>query len=541
MTASSIRDADAASARIDSLLDELLQIRRQLSALHAREAELMAAAFDVAREQGACDALSRVRDIPLRSMAAQIAAATRVSDRTVHQRLDASVMLVQQFPATLASLARGDIDRAHVQVIVDAGMGISDPDVRATYEGAAVEVARRETPGRLRPAARLLAHRLHPVPLSERHRKATEGRGVVVRDADDGMAELIATLPAVIAHGILDRLTRLARAALDDRADQPTTQKSDPLPPASGRNPAATRSLDEVRADAFADLLLTGHATAAASSAAIAPDEAIVAHVSVTVPALALALVRDGGSTGGGAGDFGRGSDAGRAGGAVDDRGAGGAVDDRGAGVTDTLADPAQLVGRGPIDADTARRLVGGATGWDRVLTHPVSGTVLAVDRYRPSEQLRRALRVRDEHCRFPGCRQPTQRCDLDHTIAREHDGPTELGNLAHLCRRHHTLKHNSAWRVTQRPGGVMEWTSPTGRVYPDLPARTLAFTPAHTPPPPPPPPPPPAPPPPPEPPDVDDDELAADESDPMPEANDPASNEPLPAYQYGPAAPVAA
>jgi hypothetical protein len=526
MTASSIRDADAASARIDSLLDELVQTRRQLSALHAREAELMAAAFDVAREQGARDALSGVRDIPLRSMAAQIAAATRVSDRTVHQRIDASVMLVQQFPATLASLARGEIDRAHVQVIVDAGMGISDHDVRGTYEAASLDIARRETPGRLRPAARLLAQRLHPVPLSERHRIAAEGRGVVVRDADDGMAELIATLPAVLAHGILDRLTRLARAALDERDNQLTMQQRDPFPPVSSGGPAARRSLDEVRADAFADLLLTGHASAAASSAAIAPDEAIVAHVSVTVPA--LALIRDGG----GAGDFGHGSDT---------RRAGGAVGSGGAGVPDIITDPAQLVGRGPIDADTARRLAGGATGWDRVLTHPVSDTVLAVDRYRPSEQLRRALRVRDEHCRFPGCRQPTQHCDLDHTIAREHDGPTELGNLAHLCRRHHTLKHNSAWRVTQRAGGVMEWTSPTGRVYPDLPARTLAFTPAHTPPPPPPPPPPPAPPPPPEPPDVDDDELAADDSDPMPDANDPASNEPLPAYQYGPAAPVAA
>ncbi|KZE90636.1 hypothetical protein AVP41_00155 [Microbacterium sp. TNHR37B] len=135
------------------------------------------------------------------------------------------------------------------------------------------------------------------------------------------------------------------------------------------------------------------------------------------------------------------------------------------------------LAGRSPIDTDTALRLAGTAPGWDRVLTHPISGGVLAVDRYRPSEHLRRVLSVRDEHCRFPGCRVPVRRCDIDHTVAREHDGPTDVTNLAHLCRRHHTLKHHSAWRVTQTPGGVLHWTSPLGRDYPDAPARTLVFT----------------------------------------------------------------
>lgn len=500
MTQSATPDATGESARIDALLDELLETRRQIAALHAREARLMVRAFDLVRAQSVRGTASSSPDIPLRSMAAQIAAATRVSDRTVHQRLDASVMLVERFPATLAALARGDIDRAHVQVIVDAGMGIDDDDVRSAYEAAAVDIACRETPGRLRPAARLLSQRLHPVPLAERHRAASDRRGVTVRDTDDGMAELIATLPAVIAHGILDRLTRLARTTVDARAaaDDPLSSPAREGAAASTDTQASDiRSFGEVRADTLADLLLTGHPTPAVSRSSVPSDDALIAQVSITVPVMTLI------------------------------------------GGDDT--DPAELVGHAPIDADTARRLAGAASGWDRVLIHPVTGSVLAVDRYRPSEHLRRMLRTRDEHCRFPGCRQPTQRCDIDHTIAREHDGPTELGNLAHLCRRHHTLKHHSAWRVVQRSGGVLEWTSPTGRVYPDLPARTLTFTPGYTPPPPPPPPPPPAPPPPPEPPEVDDDELAADESDPMPDANDPASNDPVPTYQYGPAAPVAA
>lgn len=466
--------------RIESLLDEITRTRRELSALHAREAQLLSAALDVAREQGSRESRSAARDIPVRSMAAQIAAAVRASDRTIQQRLDSSAVLVHRFAATFAALASGTIDRAHAQVIVDAGLAIDDDDARAVYESAAVEIAARETPGRLRPAVRLLAQRLHPVPLAERHQSAATRRDVSVRDLDDGMAELIATLPAPLAHGIHDRLTRLARAGIDARQvdaagsshEAGSRNDADSRPDAGSPGTAASqgadacareedlfggsaagaggaggaghapadsgdlRSLGEVRADAFADLLLTGHATPEAINLSTAEADAIVAHVTITVPALTLL------------------------------------------GGDDAAAEPAQLVGRGPIDPRTARRLAGGATGWDRVLTHPVTGVVLAVDRYRPSEQLRRSLRVRDEHCRFPGCRQPTHRCDIDHTIAREHDGPTKIRNLAHLCRRHHVLKHNSAWRVSQREDGVLEWTSPTGRVYPDLPARTLAFTP---------------------------------------------------------------
>ncbi|WP_082829146.1 hypothetical protein [Microbacterium sp. TNHR37B] len=52
---------------------------------------------------------------------------------------------------------------------------------------------------------------------------------------------------------------------------------------------------------------------------------------------------------------------------------------------------------------------------------------------------------------------------------------PATPAALPH-CRRHHTLKHHSAWRVRQTGAGVMHWTSPTGRVSPDRPARTLAF-----------------------------------------------------------------
>lgn len=60
--------------------------------------------------------------------------------------------------------------------------------------------------------------------------------------------------------------------------------------------------------------------------------------------------------------------------------------------------------------------LAGAASGWGRVLTHPISAAMLAVDRYRPGEPLKRHLRARDQGCRFPGCGMPVRDSDLDHT-----------------------------------------------------------------------------------------------------------------------------
>jgi hypothetical protein len=138
---------------------------------------------------------------------------------------------------------------------------------------------------------------------------------------------------------------------------------------------------------------------------------------------------------------------------------------------------PGELTGGSPIDTDTARILTGDVPSWERVLTHPVTGGVLAVDRYRPTADLRRLLHARDARCRFPTCGLPPNALDLDHTIDAAHGGPTEAGNLGGLCRRHHVLKHQTSWTVTQRGAGILEWTSPAGHTYIDTPPTPVTFT----------------------------------------------------------------
>jgi hypothetical protein len=81
---------------------------------------------------------------------------------------------------------------------------------------------------------------------------------------------------------------------------------------------------------------------------------------------------------------------------------------------------------------------------------------------------MKRWIRMRDGHCTFPGCTNPSTDNDTDHLTAWHHHGTTGVSNLAQLCPKHHRLKHNSGWTptpatTTEPPG----WISPTGRHYP--------------------------------------------------------------------------
>jgi len=73
----------------------------------------------------------------------------------------------------------------------------------------------------------------------------------------------------------------------------------------------------------------------------------------------------------------------------------------------------------------------------------------------------RRAVAVRDRHCRFPGCRRQAGWCDLHHVRSWLDGGPTDVGNLILLCRRHHTLVHNSRWIIAATPDGDFAFSHP--------------------------------------------------------------------------------
>jgi hypothetical protein len=86
-----------------------------------------------------------------------------------------------------------------------------------------------------------------------------------------------------------------------------------------------------------------------------------------------------------------------------------------------------------------------------RVVLGPQSET-LDVGRASPTwpVAVRRAIVVRDQGCRWPGCEIPASWCDAHHFVHWEHGGSTSVGNGFLLCRRHHTFLHRSPdWRIT--------------------------------------------------------------------------------------------
>ena len=98
-----------------------------------------------------------------------------------------------------------------------------------------------------------------------------------------------------------------------------------------------------------------------------------------------------------------------------------------------------------------------------------------------PSAGLRRHIQLRDRTCVAPGCRRPARKADQDHTRDHARGGATVRANLAPLCERHHRMKHEGGWRLTQPEPGLFRWCSPLGCIYwtrgepvmPDLPDAT--------------------------------------------------------------------
>lgn len=404
---------------LEELVDLAGDLERSISSLQAaRDGVLTLAARWALSAAGDADEA----DISLRTVSAELATALRVSDRTVQRRMLAAELAVEQFPLVWQAQGAGQISAGHARVIIDAGEHIEDADARAAYSERVLELAQDESPNRVRPLAERIAQQHQPRSIEERHQDAREERGAWVQDHPDAMGEMRLFGPAALIHGAFDRLTGMAK----------TGSKVD-----GASSPSDQRTVAQKRFDIAMDLLLTGAPAGHDTEDGLLA--AVTAHISVTVPALTL-MGRE------------------RAGGAQ--------------------SPPAELDGHGPIDPDTARQLAGAASGWDRLLTHPFTGALLATDRYRPGEKLRRQLRARDQRCRFPTCRMPVRESDLDHTLDAAFGGSTEEGNLGALCRRHHTLKHHSPWHVVQLDDGLLEWTSPTGHTYVDRPPpqNTVTF-----------------------------------------------------------------
>lgn len=407
--------ASALTGPIGPMIDALVGIDAMISGLMGARAELLneLLVWSELVEAARDDSTATSRNLARRSIRAEVACAMRLPERTAESMLEASRQLVANLPATLSALKAGKVTYRHAEVLVEESYGLS-AEHAATLERLALPVAETATVSTLRNRVRRLREGLDPDTIAERTVKAVERREVTWQSGRDGMGWLTHYLPAVDGLAVMSRASEVAIVLKDA--------------------PNETRTLTQLRSDVLRDAMLgVGSQTTGLQGAAPDPAPLIRPDVYVTVPVFTLMGLSE---------------------------------------------QPASLEGYGPIDAETARRLAAEAPGFTRILTHPETGVPMSMsrERYSAPTSLRRRVRHRGPTCGFFGCDRPAAECDLDHTIPWKVGGVTDLENLAYLCRGHHVVKHNTAWKVEQagNRSGTLTWISPSGRTYVKIPDQHI-------------------------------------------------------------------
>ncbi|MEI7697947.1 MAG: DUF222 domain-containing protein [Actinomycetes bacterium] len=357
----------------------------------------------------------------------EVASALRLSGSTAQMRIDVARTLVNYLPNTCAALAMGEISSSHATVIAKESAaairdGISEFAIYQIEEKALAH-AEFHTPGQVANKVRTTIAQLAPTEFEAVVDRARETRRVSCYNDTDGMATVVAILPAQDAQTVMKSIE-----AYILRMNEIDEKKRNGNGELSATDTWSLLSADNKRADALTAILSSALATHADD--ARPHRRPVTVNVTIDLPTL-LGLAEN----------------------------------------------PGQLSGYGAIPASVARELASDAT-WKRFITDPQTGNLLDYGRekYEPPQALVDFLLARDRTCRFPGCRQPATRSDIDHAQSWETGGETKPENLGLLCRRHHRLKTHGRWALVSNPDGSCEWTSPVGKKY-FVPARPINET----------------------------------------------------------------
>jgi len=375
--------------RIDLLQARARQVAHDQAEMYA---DMLAVAEAVGEELSSegCD-LAEIED----SAASEIRACLVWTRRAAESQLGLARDLCQRLPQVWQALDVGLIDLPRARVIVNQTLHLdSELAEQVAYE--ALERASTQTTGQLRARIQRLCISVDPESAKHRYEQGLKERLVAVEANDDGTAGLYGMqLPAADTHAAMRRINRLARAA---RA------KNDP------------RSMDQIRADVFLDLLNGRYQ--------MHTVDRTLGGVELRVDLTTLAGLAEA---------------------------------------------PGELAGFGPVIADIARQVAGEQTDaeWRYTITDPETGAVVhnGTTRRRPTTTQKREVQTRNPTCVFPGCRMPSTDCDIDHNREWAQGGATTPTNLAPLCRHDHTVRHRG-WKIRQLRPGAYQWTSPLGHSY---------------------------------------------------------------------------
>ncbi|NDI10833.1 MAG: DUF222 domain-containing protein, partial [Actinobacteria bacterium] len=182
----------------------------------------------------------------------EIAAALRVAPATAQLKLDTARMLANHLPLTSEALATGEISPAHATVIareteraIRAGI---TPQAIAHIEERALSHAEMHTPGQVANKVKALIAKVSPEEFEEAVEAAIEQRRVEYYPESDGMATVLAILPATEATMLKNALDAMAKMGID--RDRELTEATR----GQTNSRQTLRTMDQRRADALAEL-----------------------------------------------------------------------------------------------------------------------------------------------------------------------------------------------------------------------------------------------------------------------------------------------
>ena len=165
---------------------------------------------------------------------AEIAAAMCWTSRWTTDQIALALDLASKLPRTLTALEKGEIDLYKARVVHDKTLPLS-ADPAAEVEERVLAKAEGKTGAQVRRLASRVVMRVDPDGHRDRAEMRKAQRCCGTDSAEDDMARFWAYLPAHRAIACYDRVDAIARAA---------------------HTPADPRTLEQVRADVVADLIL---------------------------------------------------------------------------------------------------------------------------------------------------------------------------------------------------------------------------------------------------------------------------------------------
>ncbi len=440
---SSLVDVDVADLSADDAITALQEAQRASAWLAGFETQLRArvTAKVVDEVDGilAADAVAgRPQYVAPEQVAwSEITAALRLSPVTGEARILEAEELTTTWRVMLDGMLAGTVTVEHVRAIGRQlrnlpGFGSADPTEQAEYAKHCAEVlakvvpfAATHTPGESGKKTRVLVTAIDPAGARKRRQKAAEqDHGIFLNPVEPGTSEIRAVMPTAHADAVMQAVNTLAKDARFEVADGCITR-------------------GQRRVAALVALTL-GDPGSVATVTGPVQEAKLAVHVNVLVP-------------------------------------------------LDTIVGASEQggrIGNTPCTADEIRDLLGDAalgSSTIRRLVTDSAGCILDAGRrhYLASDLQKLVLRLRDQHCRFPGCNRPAERCEIDHATPYDSGGRTDSCNLGPLCKHHHEMKTAGYWHITASArDGSCTWRSPLGRIYQHEPPDLIPPGPPHDPPP---------------------------------------------------------